>query len=144
MKIFRYLALSLILLQLSCEKASNSETLEPWADSDIKSVIDDFFTALGNADSTSMRKLVSEDFHMFEHDVKWNVDSLVALMPLTIGRKWEVRELAIAQDNELIHVNYFNQGVIPNDRSWFESMLIRKVNGELKIDFMHSTKLYLK
>ena len=80
---------------------------------------------------------------MYEHDEIWNTDSLLSLMPLTEGRIWEIRDFSLTADGKIAHFNYFNQGVVPADRSWFESGLIIQTEHELKLKFMHSTKLYL-
>lgn len=110
----------------------------------IKTIADDFFLVLGSADSTKLRDLLTTDFHMFEHDQRWGIDSLLWLMPRTIGRKWEVSELAIDQGAELIHISYYNNSLAPKGRSWYESMLLINTDEGLKIKFMHFTKLYLK
>lgn len=82
---------------------------------------------------------------MFEHDEIWNVDSLLSLMPNTIGRKWSIEDLQVSQSDNLVHIYYFNKSINPVGRSWYESMLLETYSdGRLKIKFMHSTKLYLK
>ncbi|MFY0594533.1 hypothetical protein [Roseivirga sp.] len=139
------LTLFFILSFTSCNQTKLSENVPvKWEDSEVKSIIDDFFIALGTSDSTKMNSILSNEFYMFEHDELWTSEQLTALMPLTVGREWEVKDLKVKQNGDLIHVSYFNQGIIPDDRSWFESMLIKDYDGTLKIEFMHSTKLYLK
>jgi len=110
----------------------------------IESIAHNFFTALGTGDTTLLNKVLSNDFIMFEHDEVWNTDSLLSLMPNTIGREWSIQDLKVSQSGNLAHVYYFNQGTIPADRSWLESMLMEQNGEALKIKFMHSTKLYLK
>ncbi|OEK01028.1 hypothetical protein BFP97_05680 [Roseivirga sp. 4D4] len=116
----------------------------PITDDEVNSVALDFFVALGTGDTTLMSSILTEDFEMFEHDVIWNTDSLLSLMPNTLGRKWSILDPVIQSEGSLAHLYYFNQGITPSDRSWYESMLLEKSDEGLKIKFMHSTKLYLK
>ena len=137
-----YLILILMFVFFACQNASQHQS-KAYTQEEVKTVIDDFFSALSQGDSTLMRSLLTEDFHMFEHDVRWNQDSLLSLMPVTLGRIWEVSELDINQEHGLVHVSYFNNSANPKGRSWFESMLLTETKDGLKIKFMHSTKLYL-
>ncbi len=116
----------------------------PFALETIEGIANDFFIALGTGDTTRLNKVLSDDFIMFEHDQTWNTDSLLSLMPNTIGRVWSIQDLKVSQDGDLVHIHYFNQGVVPKDRSWHESMLMNASGQELKIQFIHSTKMYLK
>ena len=110
MKCFLPLTLLLSVLFYSCEKPdSQNNAFELRSKSEVKSVIDNFFIALGSDDSAAMEQILTNDFHMFEHDHRWNIDSLISLMPKTIGRVWEVSELEITQGKELTHVSYYNQ-----------------------------------
>lgn len=138
-----YLLLVFMLSFFACQNTSQHRS-KAYTDEDVKAVIDDFFISLSQGDSTLMKSLLTEGFHMFEHDVRWNEDSLLSLMPRTLGRIWEVSELDVSQENGLVHVSYFNHSKKPEGRSWFESMLLTETREGLKVKFMHSTKLYLK
>lgn len=128
---------------ISCQPNENTESPTVSLET-IESLANDFFIALGTGDTTLLTKVLSDDFDMFEHDELWRTSDLLALMPNTLGRKWSVQELKVSQSGKLIHIYYFNQGKIPKDRSWLESMLMEQTAQGLKIKFMHSTKLYLK
>lgn len=138
------LASASLCLLLACTPKDTSQPTPKISDKEITSVANDFFVALGTGDSTLMNRLLSQDFKMFEHDVIWNADSLLSLMPNTLGREWSVVDPIIQAEGDLAHLYYFNQGILPSDRSWYESMLIERTKDGLKIKFMHSTKLYLK
>ncbi|MBO3697084.1 hypothetical protein [Roseivirga sp. E12] len=114
------------------------------SDEMVTTIASDFFVALETGDTTLMKSLLTEDFEMFEHDVVWNVDSLLSLMPNTLGRKWSIVDPVIQTEAGIAHIYYFNQGINPSDRSWYESMLLESTETGPKIKFMHSTKLYLK
>lgn len=135
---------ALTIFITSCGKNTSSSRLATISSQEIETVANDFFTALGSGDSTLMRRLLTEDFEMYEHDQVWNIDSLLSLMPNTLGRKWSIVDPVIHTEGLTGHIYYFNQGINPSDRSWYESMLLEKDGGNLRIKFMQSTKLYLK
>lgn len=141
-----YIVLVIILLVAfsSCNGKKREATNTSISNQEIKKVANDFFIALGTSDTTLLTNLVSDDFYMFEHEQRWTLDSLLSLMPMTIGRVWELKDIDINKNKELVHISYFNNSINPVGRSWYESMLIKKTDSGLKIRFMHSTKLYLK
>lgn len=106
------------------------------------SLTNGFFEALSKGDTLYMQNHITADFLMFEHEQVWNMDSLLRLMPLTQGRVWEINEPTFNTSGNLAHLSYFNQGIIPSDRSWLESVLMKREGKHLKMKFMHSTKLY--
>ncbi|WP_139135199.1 hypothetical protein [Roseivirga sp. 4D4] len=142
-KLISILFTTLFLLS-ACMSVDRQTSSSPITDDEVNSVALDFFVALGTGDTTLMSSILTEDFEMFEHDVIWNTDSLLSLMPNTLGRKWSILDPVIQSEGSLAHLYYFNQGITPSDRSWYESMLLEKSDEGLKIKFMHSTKLYLK
>lgn len=116
--------------EITAEKAENT--------------MDDLFTALSNADTTLLKQVTTDDFTLFEHEEVWNRDSLLALMPATEGRIWEIKDAEVYAKEDVAHIHYFNQSRKPENRAWLESaLLIRDENGDVRIKFMHSTKLYL-
>lgn len=142
MKKLQISLLAPFLLLAACQQTKIKQTDNTIPIAAIESVANDFFKALGSADTTLMMKVLADDFEMFEHDQIWNTDSLLSLMPNTIGREWSIENLKVWQDGDLIHLYYFNQGIRPQDRSWYESMLMTSADDLIKIKFMHSTKLY--
>ena len=135
---------SLILLLLLACDVNHTPKNAAISEKEVTTCIEQFFEALANSDSLLLKQTLSKDFYMFEHDEIWNTDSLLALMPATLGRKWSVNEERITIIDNTGHISYFNQGIIPPDRSWLESALVVKENGSTKVVFLHSTKLYLK
>lgn len=137
------LSLFCLVLLFSCQQNSESP-VQAVAQEDAEAVVNNLFTALATGDTTLMENTLTADFHMFEHELRWNKDSLLSLMPHTLGRIWEISEVKMEQDGDLIHLSYFNDSKKPLGRSWLESVLIEKQAGALRIKFMHSTKLYLQ
>ncbi|WP_420386777.1 hypothetical protein [Roseivirga sp.] len=134
---------ALLLVLISCESKTLEEK-EGISEEQALSTIENFFTALGSADTLLMQQSLTHDFYMFEHDEVWTINELLELMPLTKGRKWSFKEVRFESAGHAGHITYFNQGVIPSDRSWLESALLINEDGSVKIKFLHSTKLYLK
>ena len=130
-------------LLISCETKQYDEETILSQEAGI-STIENFFMALGTGDTLLLQKSLTENFYMYEHDEVWETDDLLGLMPLTLGRKWSFKDIHFKSEGNLAHITYFNQGVIPDDRSWLESALLVVEGDSLKIRFLHSTKLYLK
>lgn len=142
MKKLQISLLAPFLLLAACQQTKIKQTDNTIPIEAIESVANDFFKALGSGDTTLMMKVLTNDFEMFEHDQVWNTDSLLSLMPNTLGREWSIENPKVSQDGNLIHLYYFNQGIKPEDRSWYESMLMESSDDLIRIKFMHSTKLY--
>ena len=131
------------MLLISCKTKQHNEETSSSQDEAI-AIIENFFTALGTADTLLLQNSLTEDFYMYEHDEVWKTDDLLGLMPMTLGRKWSFKDIHFKSGGNLGHITYFNQGIIPDDRSWLESALLVAEGDSLKIRFLHSTKLYLK
>lgn len=128
----------------SCAHKTDQPVENSMTEQEATQVVNAFFEALSEGDSLKMRSLLAPEFYMFEHDVIWNEDSLLWLMPRTLGRIWTVHDVTFSTQGDMGHIAYYNESAKPLGRSWYESMLLKKADGELKIHFMHSTKLYLK
>jgi len=135
--IFYSLLFALVLV--SCKQSTQPAITSAEAEQ----TMTDFFTSLSTADSTLLTQLTTDDFVLYEHDQVWNRDSLLALMPYTTGRIWEIQDFNAETEGNIAHVYYFNLSRKPEGRSWLESALLVDADGRAKIKFMHSTKLYL-
>jgi len=132
----------IVILLVSC---SNSE-MEPESkiiSEEAEQTMNNFFTALSEADTVLLNRVTTEDFTLYEHDEIWNRDSLLSLMAHTQGRIWVIRDFESLSEGNIAHVYYHNISREPAGRSWLESALLIQKNDEIKIAFMHSTKLYL-
>lgn len=134
-----FLILLSISLMHSCVSKNETST---FTKEQAHELVDQFYNALSRGDSLLLKRVLAEDFTMYEHEVQWNIDSLLALMPLTQGRIWRIDEVNFKTRADIAHIYYYNESDRPKGRSWYESMLIVKEN-EWKIQFMHSTKRYL-
>ncbi len=123
---------------------SKSEPNKALNEASASAAVQNFFQALGTGDTLLLQQNISRDFYMFEHEEKWEVNDLLALMPLTKGRVWSFKDIQFEGDKNQGHITYFNQGIVPSDRSWLESALLIIENDSVKIQFLHSTKLYVK
>jgi len=129
------------LLAIGCKSTDNPP---PFTKDQAHDMVKDFYSALSTGDSTLMNELLSEEFIMYEHEVLWNQDSLLRLMPLTKDRIWRVDEIDYHSDGALTHIYYYNESDNPKGRSWYESMLFTVEDNAWKIRFMQSTKRYLQ
>lgn len=127
------------LVAFSCT-SNQKTTMSPES---AEQLMADFFTALSTADTLLMRQVTADDFVMYEHDSIWNTDSLLSLMSRTEGRIWEIQDFNFTADGNIGHFNYYNVSRNPIGRDWYESGLIVHTEEDLKLKFMHSTKLYL-
>ncbi|MFN1836030.1 hypothetical protein AB2B38_012265 [Balneola sp. MJW-20] len=141
MKFLTTLFAALLTIVIGCNSEIPDNPVISEADS--RQIMTDFFTALSTADTTLMIQLTSDDMIMYEHEQIWTRDSLLALMPATLGRIWEIQDVTVRSEGELSHIHYYNISRKPVGRSWLESALLVRDEGEIKIKFMHSTKLYL-
>ena len=135
------IALFLLAFAMGCKSTNSPNDFDKEQAHDM---VKKFYQALSSADSTLMNQVLSDEFIMYEHEVLWNQDSLLSLMAATKGRIWRVDEIEFHVNGNIAHTYYYNESDKPIGRSWYESMLFKKEDGEWKIRFMQSTKRYLK
>lgn len=135
-------ALLFLLIIPLINSCFSKKEASPFVKEQAHKLVDQFYDALSKGDTLLLKRVLSEDFIMYEHEVQWNIDSLLALMPLTQGRIWRVDDINFVTRDDIAHVYYYNESDRPRGRSWYESMLLVREN-EWRIQFMHSTKRYL-
>ena len=135
------IALFLLAFAMGCKSTNSPSDFDK---EQAHNMVKNFYRALSLADSTLMDQVLSDEFIMYEHEVLWNQDSLLSLMAATKGRIWRVDEIEFHVNGNIAHTYYYNESDNPIGRSWYESMLFKKEDGEWKIRFMQSTKRYLK
>lgn len=127
---------------LSCQsekKLDNPEVLEK--------VLISYFDGIKNKDLDKMNAVSSEDFVLFEDGKIWNNDSLYnflnSLPPYSAT--FSLSPLKINIDDKIGNLYYLNHmdmilnDTIEDNYDWIESATFKKVDGEWKIDFLHST-----
>jgi ketosteroid isomerase-like protein len=113
----------------------------------LKQVLTDYFDGIKARDLEKLNSLTTSDFVLFEDGKIWNNDSLVRPNPniKSFEGKWTFDNTKVNIDESSGDIIYFNHGdftyndTIKRQVDWIESAMFRKVNGEWKLNFLHST-----
>ncbi len=113
----------------------------------LEQVLTDYFEGIKSRDLSKLNALTTDDFVLFENGKIWTNDSLVRENPKIgkVKRDWTFDFLKVEADQEIGNMIYYNHGhFVVNDTiqrkiEWLESASFRKVNGEWKLNFLHST-----
>jgi hypothetical protein len=113
----------------------------------LKKVLTDYFDGIKAQDVNKLNALTTKDFVLFEDGRIWNNDSLVQPMPgeESLKATWVFDSMTIHMDQNSGHMVYQNHGdFVINDTinmhfDWLESAHFKKVDGQWKLSFLHST-----
>ena len=113
----------------------------------VNGVIANYFIAIGTKNFQQMKENTTSDYLLFESGKVWNNDSLWNDL-----QNYKEEEIKFRLDNQqvileqsLAHVSYFNHAEVFQKDSvirkldWIENATLKKVNGQWKIVFLHST-----
>lgn len=113
----------------------------------VKQVLTDYFSAIRAKDLDKMKALCTDDYVLFEAGMVWNNDSLGNNIRKGDAEiRFTLDNFNIRVDRESARINYFNHGeAYRNDSlkstiNWIESGTFRKVKGQWKLEFLHSTR----
>lgn len=131
--------LSLAILTNCKQKKDDPEIL--------KNILVEYFDGIKTRDLAKLNSLTTKDFVLFEDGVIFTNDSLVKPNPYvkSFQGTWTFDHIKINIDETSGDVVYYNHGdFIYNDTikrqvDWLESATFRKVDGEWKMNFLHST-----
>jgi hypothetical protein len=110
-------------------------------------VIIDYFGAISDKKFDDLKILSTQEYVLYEDGAIWNNDSLINLvksMPQA-QIKYELKDFNVKPDCNGAFLSYLNHGIVTlNDTTqidyhWIESAYVKKVDGTLKLDFLHST-----
>ncbi|MGB0524849.1 MAG: hypothetical protein ACPGJS_17885 [Flammeovirgaceae bacterium] len=144
MKTFIWFALAFLLFactpkQESCKQVSSAEA---------EKVVKDYFIALQERDFEKLHALSTKDYILFDQGFIWNNDSIinVFLKKPTLKINYELKDFNTQTDCNSAFVSYLNYGVIhlgdtSYNKNWTESAAVRRVDGEVKLAFLHSTAM---
>jgi hypothetical protein len=112
-----------------------------------KEVIVEYFKAISAKNFKGLENLSTPEYVLYEDGVVWNNDSLIALIKSMPQAKieYEFKDFNFEPDCNGAFINYLNHGILTLndttqiDYNWIESAYVKKVNGELKLDFLHSS-----
>jgi ketosteroid isomerase-like protein len=108
------------------------------------------FAALAAEDIPKLRAVIAPDFYAFEAGGRITGDALIDLIKKAhaAGKvyAWTVNEPEVHIDADMAWVTYVNRGSIKDTSetknvSWLESAILRKEEGNWRIQFLHSTRI---
>ena len=142
MKAKPILLLALVVLLFSCQEEKKPDNPEQ-----LKQVLTSYFDGVVAKDIAKMNAVTTDDFVLYEDGLVWNNDSLLNLVnsmpPFEASFKFDYIKINI--DQEIGNISYFNHAdMILNDTTevkydWIESATFQKIEGEWKMNFLHST-----
>lgn len=113
----------------------------------LKNILVEYFDGIKTRDLAKLNSLTTKDFVLFEDGVIFTNDSLVKPNPYvkSFQGTWTFDNTKINIDETSGDMVYYNHGdfvyndTIKRQVDWLESATFRKVDGEWKMNFLHST-----
>ena len=141
MRLFKWAMLVIFLMVPTNSYAKNQDPFN---------VIQEMFAAFSAFDFVAIRDAGTEDFHLLEAGVIWDMDDLVGAFKggnEALQRRNYFNVIKVVEQGDLVWISYWNRAVYINvggdegSRSWLESAILVKVEGMWKIQMLHSTRL---
>ncbi len=134
--------LILFVTSTSCSEKNSGEDSET-----IMAVLNEYLDGIKTRDKKKLDSVTTKDFVLFEDGKYYNNDSLINLLNTfdAFTGSYKLDSVRINVDNNIGRVYYISRGDFTlNDTTrltyiWLESATFTKINGEWKMDFMHST-----
>ncbi|MCW3786439.1 nuclear transport factor 2 family protein [Plebeiibacterium sediminum] len=113
----------------------------------LEQLIISYFDGVKDKDLDKMNSVTTEDFVLFENGSVWNNDSLYNFLnqlPPYVAT-FSFNNIHVNIGSEYGNINYFNHmdmvlnDTIEDNYDWIESASFKKVEGEWKMNFLHST-----
>lgn len=132
--------LALFLCSTGVAEAADHPALEP-----VKAL----FAAMSKQDGKAMQDTSTRDFQLLEHGEEWTMQKLIAVVQANgqpRERKNFFKQIRARQSGDLAWVSYWNKAEIRRLKElrtivWLESAVMAKVDGEWKIQMLHSTRV---
>jgi hypothetical protein len=107
------------------------------------------FAAMSEQDGKAMEETSTEDFQLLEDGEEWSMQKLVAVVQAngkSHQRKNFFKQLRARQRGDMAWVSYWNKAEIQREKEvkiivWLESAVMVQVDGEWKIQMLHSTRV---
>ena len=104
---------------------------------------------MSEQDGNAMQDTSTEDFQLLEHGEEWTMQKLVAVVQANgkpQQRKNFFKQIRARQAGDMAWVSYWNKAEIQRATElrtivWLESAVMVKVDGEWKIQMLHSTRV---
>ena len=136
------LLIAIVVVLFSCQQEKQLDNPE-----ELKQVLTSYFDGIENRDFDKMKNVTTTDFVLFEDGKVWNNDSIINMlkgMPPFVA-KYTFNNFNINMDSENGNMYYYNHlDAALNDTTkmtydWIESATFKKIDGEWKMNFLHST-----
>lgn len=113
----------------------------------LKKILTDYFDGINAQDIKKLNALTTPDFVLFENGVIFTNDSLVKPNPnvKSFKGKWTFDHMTTNMDVNSGSIIYYNHGefvindTIKRQVDWLESATFQKIDGQWKMNFLHST-----
>ncbi|MGI9469169.1 MAG: nuclear transport factor 2 family protein [Rubripirellula sp.] len=107
------------------------------------------FAAMSKQDGKAMQDTSTKDFQLLEHGEEWSMQKLVDVVQAngkSHERKNFFKQIRARQTGDMAWVSYWNKAEIQRATElkiivWLESAVMVKVDGEWKIQMLHSTRV---
>ena len=127
-------------LLTSCQQKKNDPEI-------FKKILTNYFDGIKTQDLNKLNSLTTNDFVLFENGKIWTNDSLVKPIPNVKSFKgtWTFDNMIANMGENSGDIIYYNHGdFVINDTikmqvNWLESATFKKVDGQWKMKFLHST-----
>ena len=142
MKTKLLLLLAIIAFSFGCQTEKKLDSPDQ-----LKQVLLDYFDGIKHIDLDELKAVTTSDFVLFENGQVWNNDSIynfLKAMPPFVAI-YTLDHFHINIDTEIGNMVYFNHAdltisdTIEVKYDWIESATFKKIDGEWKMDFLHST-----
>ena len=131
-------------LLMSCEKDED----EPFDSPELlKQVLFNFYGGIANKDFDKIKEAITTDFILYVDGKAWTIDSMISALnsypPYTADYSFD--NFNIDMEHSLGFMRYFcHADFVFNDTlnvkfDWIESATFTKVDGQWKMNFLHST-----
>jgi ketosteroid isomerase-like protein len=141
---------ALLLTSTIGPAASGQATVSGKDEVQVTEAVRSMFAALSAEDIPKLRAVIAPDFYAFEAGGRITGDALIELIKKAHAADkvyvWTVNDPEVHIDGSMAWVTYINRGSI-NDAaetknvSWLESAILRKEEGNWRIQFFHSTRM---
>lgn len=133
---------ALALIPVSCQQNPTVDESE-----NVKSVVETYFDGIAARDRQIMDSVTTQDFMLYEDGRIFNNDSLVNFLDSfsSFSAEFTLDNFKINTANTVGNMSYHNRGdFVFNDTTrvtyhWLESATFKKIDGEWKMNFLHST-----
>jgi len=114
----------------------------------VKTILNEFITAIQDKNFNKLEDLTSDDFVIYENGLVWNLEKFSLKLEEydSVSIKYELKDLHFIVDSKTAHAQFHNKGTFQYPDTvivlnFIESATFVKKNDNWNIKFYHSTHL---